>query len=202
MKAIVITIIFLSSLIANAQIVDFDNFSEERMNRVMFEEMNKYVKRIHHGDSLIWSAVVQKDVMTDNYNFMKTNSGKDLMKLHNPKWLGRNWNDLPDTIRTKIISEMNTTYRQSDFLKANKLENSEDYSAFTYTEILHSITFSGSYPAITYQEIARGAIKGWNNSPPHALYMNANYKNAVITGVATFFDKKKKTITISFVHVS
>ena len=124
------------------------------------------------------------------------------MKLHNPKWLGRPWNDLPDTIRTKIIDEMKTRYPQSGFLKKNKLENYEGYSAFTYTEILHSITFSGSYPSITYQEIARRAIKGWNNSPPHALYMNANYKNAVIVGVATVFDKKSKTIIISFVHVS
>lgn len=202
MKAIVITIILLSSLIANAQIVDFDNFSEERMNRVMFDEMNKYVKRLHHGDSIIWSSVVQEDVMSDNYNFMKNNSGQNLMKLHNPKWLGRGWNDLPDTIRTKTITEMKTKYPQSEFLKANKLENFDVYSAFTYTEILHSITFSGSYPAITYQEIAIGAIRGWNNSPPHALYMNANYKNAVITGVATFFDRKRKTIIISFVHVS
>jgi hypothetical protein len=172
------------------------------MNEVMFSEMNNYVKKIHHGDSLIWSSVVQKEVMSDNYNFIKSNSGQNLMKLHNPKWLGRDWNDLPDTIRTKIITEMKTKYPQSEFLKANKLENYDVYSAFTYTEILHSITFSGNYPAITYQQIARTSITDWNNSPPHAMYMNANYKNVVIVGVATYYNKKTRTIFISFVHVS
>jgi len=202
MKQFLILIFLLSAINSNAQVIDFNNFDESLMNKVMFDEMNSYVKRIHKGDSLIWSVVIQKDVMTDNYNFMKTNSGKDLMKLHNPKWLGRGWNDLPDTIRVKIIKEMTTKYPQSKFLRANKLENFDVYSAFTYTEILHSITYSGAFPQITYQDVARGAIKAWNNSPPHALYMNANYKNAVITGVATFFDRKRKTIYISFVHVS
>ena len=202
MKQLLTFFLMLLSLESEAQVIDFDNFSEEKMNEVMFMEMNNYVKKIHKGDSLIWSSVVQKDVMSDNYNFMKSNSSQNLMKLHNPRWLGRPWNDLPDTIRTKIITEMKTKYPQSEFLKGNKLENYEDYAAFTYTEILHSITFSGGYPAITYQEIARGAINGWNNSPPHATYMNANYKNIVIVGVATFFNLKRRTIIISFVHVS
>lgn len=198
---LIFLLIFFSSVI-EAQIIDFNSFSEERMNEVMFDEMNKYVKSIHKGDSLIWSSVVQKDVMSDNYNFIKNNSGQNLMKLHNPKWLGKDWNDLPDTIRTKIIIEMKSKYPRSEFLNSKKLNGFDDYSAFTYTEILHSITFSGHYPTITYQDIARGAIKGWNNSPPHALYMNANYKNKALVGVATYFDKRKKTIIISFVHVS
>lgn len=202
MKRLLLLLYLLSAIISNAQVIDFNNFDESLMNQVMFDEMNSYVKRIHKGDSLIWSAVIQKDVMTDNYNFMKNNSGRDLMKLHNPKWLGRGWNDLPDTIRVKIIEEMTTKYPQSEFLKANKLENFDVYSAFSYTEILHSISYSGNNTQITYQDVAKGAIKAWNNSPPHAMYMNANYKNAVITGVATFFDKKRKITFISFVHVS
>ena len=202
MKRLLLLLYLLSAIISNAQVIDFNNFDESLMNQVMFDEMNKYVKKIHNGDSLIWSSVVQKDVMSDNYNFMKSNSSLHLMKLHNPKWLGRGWNDLPDTIRVKIIEEMTTKYPQSEFLKANKLENFDVYSAFSYTEILHSISYSGNNPQITYQDVAKGAIKAWNNSPPHAMYMNANYKNAVITGVATFFDRKRKTITISFVHVS
>ncbi len=202
MKQYLTFLLIIFSSVVESQIIDFNSFSEERMNEVMFNEMNKYVKSIHNEDSLIWSSVVQQDVMADNYNFIRSNSSNNLMKLHNPKWLGRDWNDLPDTVRTKIITEMEIKFPQSEFLKKNKLENYEGYSAFTYTEILHSITFSGSYPSITYQEIARRAIKGWNNSPPHALYMNANYKNGVIVGVATVFDKKSKTIIISFVHVS
>lgn len=201
MKAIVITIILLSSLIANAQIVDFDNFSEERMNRVMFDEMNKYVKRIHHGDSLIWSSVVQQDIMTDNYNFIRNNKYQALQKLHNQKWLGRPWNDLPDTIRVKIIEEM-SKYPDSTFIKNKYFKEYKTYLEFTYTEILRLIRYGSPYPTVTYQDIARQCITDWNQSPPHAMYMNANYKNAVIVGVATYFNKKGRTIFISFVHVS
>lgn len=202
MRRLLILIFLISSIISNAQVIDFNSFSEERMNEVLFTEMNKYVKSIHKGDSIIWSSVVQKDVMSDNYNFIKMNSGKNLIKLHNPRWLGRPWNDLPDTIRTKIIDEMNTRYPQSEFLRVKKLENFDVYIAFTYTEILHSRTFWGNFPNLTYQYIAKVAIKAWNNSPPLALYMNANYKNAVIVGVATYYDKRTKTIFLSFVHVS
>lgn len=202
MKHALTFLILFVPFLSYSQVIDFDNFSEDRMNAVMFDEMNKYVKSIHNGDSLIWSSVVQNEVMSDNYNFLKRNSSQPLSKLHNPKWLSRDWNEVPDTIRTKIITEMVTKYPQSEFLKKKEFKGFGGYLAFTYTEILHSIRFSGNYPTITYQEIARGAIKGWNNSPPHAMYMNANYKNGVIVGVTTIFDKLRKTIIISFVHVS
>ena len=144
MKQSLTFILILFSLATEAQVIDFNNFSEERMNEVMFSEMNSYVKKIHNGDSLIWSSVVQKDVMSDNYNFIKSNSGQNLMKLHNPKWLGRDWNDLPDTIRVKIINEMTIKYPQSEFLKAKKLEIGEGYLPMTYTEIL---TCNTCFPA-------------------------------------------------------
>jgi hypothetical protein len=201
MKGIIITIILLSSLIANAQIIDFNNFSEERMNQVMFDEMNKYVKRLHHGDSLIWSAVVQQDIMNDNYNFIRNNRYLPLQKLHNQKWLGRPWNDLPDTIRAKIIDEM-SKYPDSTFIKRKYFKEYKTYLAFTYTEILKSFTYGSPYPTLSYQDIAQRCITDWNQSPAHATYMNANYKNVVIVGVATYFNKKGRTIFISFVHVS
>jgi hypothetical protein len=51
-----ITILFLfCSLIINAQSIDFNNFCEKTMNNVMFDEMNKYVKELHNGDSLTLS---------------------------------------------------------------------------------------------------------------------------------------------------
>ena len=83
MKRIILIITLLFSIASNAQIVDFNNFSEETMKMVMFEEMNKYVKRIHHGDSLFWSAVVQQYIMTDNYKFIRDNSYLPLQKRHN-----------------------------------------------------------------------------------------------------------------------
>lgn len=202
MKHIIIIITLLSSIVSNAQIVDFNNFSEETMNMVMFDEMNKYVKRIHHGDSLIWSTVVQQDVMTDNYNYLRNNSYLPLQKLHNPKWLTRPWNDLPDTIKVKIIDDMSSKYPDSTFIKSKYYKEYKTYLAFTYTEILRLIRYGSPYPTVTYQDIARQCITDWNQSPPHAMYMNANYKNAVIVGVATYFNKKGRTIFISFVHVS
>ena len=148
MKHITIIITLLSTIISNAKIIDFNNFSEERMNQVMFDEMNKYVKRLHHGDSLIWSAVVQKDIMTDNYNFIRNNRYLPLQKLHNQKWLGRPWNDLPDTIRVKIIDEM-SKYPDSTFIKSKYFKEYKTYLAFTYTEILKSFTYQPlSHPFI------------------------------------------------------
>jgi len=184
------SILFLVySLLINAQVIDINNFSEDTMNQVMFDEMNKYVKKIHNGDSLVWSNVIQKDIMTDNYNFIKRNYYKDINKLHNPKWLDRPWNDLPDTIKIKIIDES----------QGSQIWNKKEYVIFTYTEIL-----AGPFPVrnYTYQKIAQECIINWNKSPGHALYMNANYENKVIVGVTSYYDKKRRMVYISFVYVS
>lgn len=181
------SILFLVySLLINAQVIDINNFSEDTMNQVMFDEMNKYVKKIHNGDSLIWSNVIQKDIMTDNYNFIKNNNNKlPFQKLHNPKWLGRPWNDLPDTIKIKIINTL-----------------PKEYAIFTYTEILAGKSFTIQDGNYTYQKIAQECIINWNKSPGHALYMNANYENKVIVGVTSYYDKKRRMVYISFVYVS
>jgi hypothetical protein len=181
--------------------VDFDGFSEKRMNETMFDQMNKYVKSLHCGDSLIWSSVVQKDIMTDNYNFIKNNDSLLIHFLHNPKWLGKGFNDLPDTIKTKIVNEM-SKYPDLAFLKANQLKNTLIYLSFSYTEILGSITFSNEKASFTYESLACMLIREWNESPSHAMYMNADYKNKVIVGVISYYNKEKKTIFVSFVYVS
>jgi len=144
---------------------------------------------------------VQQDVMTDNYNFMKNNRYLPLQKLHNQKWLGRPWNDLPDTIRVKIIDEM-SKYPDSTFIKNKYFKKYKIYLAFTYTEILKCFYYGSPYPTVSYQDVARRCITDWNYSPPHATYMNANYMNKVLVGVTTYFNKKTRKLFVSFVHVS
>lgn len=200
MNRLLIIISLFSSVIINAQTIDWDNFSEARMNEVMLNEMNKYVKKIHHGDSLILSSVVQEQIMPRNYNYIKNHRYYKLEYAHNKEWLARPLNDLPDTLKVKIISEMSTKYHDSNFLKGHWNEEYKTYLVFTYIENLECISY-GYHLYPTYQQVATEMIKGWNASPPHSEYMNANYQNQVIVGVTTYFDRNDKTIFISFVYV-
>lgn len=163
----------------------------------MFHEMNHYVKLTHGGDSLIWSGVVQSDIMSRNYNLIKTNHHRPLATIHNPEWINDDVNSLPDTLKNKIIQEnANPQFLESIFLKCCDV-----YAQMSYMEILQSSSYP-STPQITYQEIARGFISNWNSSPAHAGYMNANYRSKVLCGVSTFYNISTRTIFISFVYVS
>ena len=193
MKKRLIILFILISIGANAQLIDWNNFDEQTMNDVMFVTMNTYVKKIHNGDSLILSSVIQKDIMADNYNFFKSN--KSLL-IHNPKWSNRLYNDLPDTIRIKIINEnINPKY-----LKSKWMEKYKYYYPFSYTEIIEKCIFD-NINSYTYQWIAQYFIDGWNKSPAHAMLMNGDYQNEVIVGVATYYNKNERAIYISFVYV-
>jgi hypothetical protein len=228
----------LFSSVLNAQIIDWTNFSEERMNTVMFFEMNKYVKSLdridsvkispidpkskyrtidwrdigksdrqlilegakwHRGDSLILSSVVQQDIMARNLNFIRNNHTLPIYCLHNMEWKipGRG-NDLNDTLRAKIIKEN----ANPNLLKNKLMAEFNCYGLFTYTEILECASYQGSEEDNTYQGVAIQFIQGWNSSPSHAGWMNANYQNKVIVGVATYYDYETKTIYVSFVHIS
>lgn len=196
MKKLCIILFLFSLSEIKAQVIqpiDFNDFNEKKMNEVMFDQMNKYVKAVHCGDSLIWSSVVQKDVMTDNYNFIKNNDTLPLAQLHNQKWLGRDFNDLPDTIKTKIINEILKS-PNSIFLDSNRY--------FTYTEILGCISLVNNKYSFTYEGIAYMLIREWNNSPSHTININANYKNKVIVGVTSYYNKKRRILFVSFVHIS
>jgi hypothetical protein len=191
---IILCLFSLSEIKAQViQPIQFNNFNEKKMNEAMFDQMNKYVKALHCGDSLIWSPAVQKDVMTDNYNFIKNNDTLPLTQLHNQKWIGRDFNDLPDTIKTKIINEMLKS-PNSAFLDSNRY--------FTYTEILGCISLINDKYSFTYEGLACTLIKAWNDSPSHTININANYKNKVIVGVTSYYNKKRRTLFVSFVHIS
>lgn len=57
MKKLVFLLLLFTSMVINAQVVDFSHFSKKTMNEVMFSEMNKYVKGINHGDSLTQTSL-------------------------------------------------------------------------------------------------------------------------------------------------
>jgi hypothetical protein len=154
------------------------------------------------GDSLIHSMVIQNQIMPRNRNFIKKNSFRPLDALrlsHNKEWLMPDrGNDLHDTLRAKIFEE----YANPKMLKGLWMEEFKVYGYLCYTEILVCSSFSYPEAGLTYQDIAIQFIDGWNTSPPHAGMMNANYRNKVICGVATYYHKESRTIFISFVHVS
>jgi hypothetical protein len=183
----------------NAQTIDWSNFDEQLMNEAMFSEMNQYVKKIHNGDSLVLSKVIQNQIMPRNYNLIKNNYNFPLHQLHNMEWLipGRG-NDLHDSLRTKIIEEN----ANPKLLESKWMPDFECYGLFCYTEILESVCYRGYETGHTYQDVAIHFIDGWNLSPPHAAWMNANYENEVIVGMTAYFDTETRTIFVSFVHVS
>jgi hypothetical protein len=241
MRNLLFVISLLSPFTLLSQTIDWKNFSEEKMNEVMFCEMNEYVKSLKRrdsvrinpenseskyraydwhdyskrdkqlmsegakwrtGDSLIHSMVIQNQIMPKNRNFIKKNSFRPLDALrlsHNKEWLMPDrGNDLHDTLRTKIIEEN----ANPKLLKGLWIEECKIYGYLCYTEILVCSSFRYPEEGMTYQDIAVQFIDGWNTSPAHSAIMNANYRNKVICGVATYFDKESRVVYVSFVHVS
>lgn len=191
--------------------IDFNNFSEKRMSDVLFVAMNDYQKKIHNGDSLIRSSLIERTISRDNYNYFKNNCEKppydDIMRLHNPRWYDidrdgnpdRIFNDLPDTIKVKVINEMKGTH----FLRANWDNHAESY-ILTYGEIIGEVSFE-KLPIdfkYTYTQIANDLIKSWNESKLHTNFLNGDYNNAVIVGSITYYHKKRRTVYVSFVYIS
>lgn len=190
MRNILFVLSLLSPFTLLSQTIDWNDFDEERMNEVMFIEMNGYVKMIHAGDSLIISSVVQSEIMPRNYALIKKNRLLPLDSLHlshNMEWQipGRG-NDLHDTLRAKIIQENACP----NLLKSKWMPDFKCYGLFCYTEILECASYERYGEGQTYQDIAIQFIQGWNDSPPHRGWMEADYHNKVIVGVCTFYDKE------------
>ena len=199
-KVILILTLLLFTSFVYSQVIDWDNIDERKMDTVMFNMMNNYVRSEKNGDSLIWSPVIQKEVMPRNYTYIKEHIGiplNSLYQYHNTEWVNNRGNDLPKDIREKIIEEnINPVYLSNESLKGFP----GVYGLFEYSEIL--ICIKGTQEGETYQNLAMFCIESWNSSPQHATIMNANYKNKVIVGVITLYDKKNSCMFISFVFVS
>ena len=197
MKVFLLILYSFLSIKIIGQPIDWSNFDEDKMNVAMFSEMNEYVKSIHNGDSLTLSKVIQENIMPRNYYLIKNYHHLPLRSLHNQEWINEDANALPDTLKKKIIEEN----ANPKLLKSIFLEDFDSYAQLFYMEILQGSSYPGKYD-ITYQEVAREFIRNWNTSPPHAAYMNANYRSKVIVGITAFFHKEARMIYISFVYVS
>ena len=190
-------------MFVGAQDIEWDSFNERKMDTVMFNVMNSYFdykddSTFNNSNYIIWSPVVQKDLMSGNHNYIKVRSTNNIKSLHNMKWVKAT--GLPDSIKSKIIEEN----AHPGFLN-NQLFPYEvggvtktAYGTFNYSEILVSIPINRCG---TYQEFANHAIHSWNKSDSHAGIMNANYKNKVIVGTTTFYCKKTQRVIISFVYI-
>ena len=200
MKTRITLILLMFSTLISAQNINWDNFDERIMDTVMFNVMNNYVRSEKNGDSLMWSSVIQKEVMPRNYTYIMKHIGTPLDSLylyHNTEWTNNRGNDIPKDIREKIIKEnVNPIFLSNEELKGFP----GVYGLFEYSEIL--ICIKGTQEGETYQNLAMYCIESWNKSPNHSMIMNANYKNKVIVGVITLYDKKNSCMFISFVFVS
>ncbi len=177
------------------------------MDTVMFNVMNSYFDYkddsiFNNSDYIVWSSVVQKDVMPSNYDVIRSGTHIDIHSLHNTKWISAT--GLPDGLKNEIIEEgVNPIFlnAQKYTYKVDREGNTaESYGTFDYIEILISVPRNTCQ---TYQEIANHSIHSWNGSKEgHAEIMNANYKKKVIVGTTTFFCKKTQRVFISFVYIS
>jgi hypothetical protein len=104
---------------------------------------------------------------------------------------------MSDTIKSKIINELSSKYGNSAFLQ-HKCQNN-DTLEFIYSDILAECSIPSE---CTYQKLANHIINLWKGSPRHAWIMNLNYDNKVIVGVTSYYDKKRKMVFVSFVHIS
>lgn len=190
------------SITVEGQVIDWNNFDERKMDTVMFNVMNSYVDYRHPGDYLVWSPVLQKEVMQSNYDFIKSRRLQEIHSLHNNKWV--NPEGLPPDIKNKIIEEgINPIFldgQKYTYEIDSEGNTAEAYGTFDYTEILVSIP---AYSCDTYQELANHAIHSWNRSTEgHAGIMNANYRKKVIVGTIAFYSKGSRRVFISFVYIS
>jgi hypothetical protein len=199
MKTYVTYILLMFSTLISAQNIDWNDFNERKMDTAIFNEMNAYVRTERSGDSIVWSPVVQSEIMTTNYDLIKSHPKLELHSLHNTRWASVE--GLPEDLKNKIIEEnVNPNFLRSQEIEYNSGGKTfRSYGTFDYCEILVSIPKSYF---ITYQEIAKHAINSWNKSEGHAGIMNANYKNKVIVGAITFYHKETQRVFISFVYVS
>ena len=199
-KSIFILVVLSSSLFMFGQQISWDNFNERAMDTVMFNVMNSYLNFMDK-DPVVWSPVVQKEILTSNYELISNNPQMDLRSLHNQTWPSSM--GLPDDLKDKIIEEnVNPAFLdgQKYSYEIDKEGNTEEaYGTFDYGEILVSIP---TEQFSTYQEIANHAIHSWNNSNSHSGIMNANYNKKVIVGTITFYHKSSQRVFISFVYIS
>lgn len=155
MKTINLILLFLITLTSNSQVVDYKNFDNKLLEKLVFEEINKY------RDSLGVDRVMWSNVM---YNYVTTKQTKIVSKgdrLFHPNL------DLVATDEFKILVS-----KESEKLTGIKSFNSGTADSFyNLTEIGGLISVRN----ITYQQLAKLIVGLWDGSYLHKCIMKGKY---------------------------
>jgi hypothetical protein len=147
MKQLIILITSLLTFSVNAQDIDYNNFDNKLLERLVFEELNKYRDSLGVVD-LLWSDVMYKNITCKQTEILSNGSA-----LYHP--------DLDvlftDEFRTSLSKE-------SEKLTGVKSKyNCGPFSVITLSEN----GFSWTLEEVTYKELAKIAIAAWDRSYMH-----------------------------------
>lgn len=147
MKQLIILITSLFSLSVTAQDIDYNNFDNKLLERLVFEELNKYRDSLGIVD-LLWSDVMYKSVTCKQTAILQKGSA-----LYHPG------------LDVLFTDEFRTTLaKESEKLTGIKsYNNCNPYAVTILTENIVSLTLED----VTYKEMAKIAIMCWDSSQMH-----------------------------------
>jgi hypothetical protein len=155
MKKIAILLFSLFTFSVNAQVIDYNNFDNKLLERLVFEELNRYRDSLGVID-LLWSEVMYKKISCKQTSILAKGSS-----LYHPGLDSL----FTDEFRTSVSKE-------SQKLTGIKSKyNCEPSSVTTLSEN----GFSTDLEKVTYQQMAKIAIMCWDKSPLHKCNQKWNY---------------------------
>jgi hypothetical protein len=187
MKQLIILITSLLTFSVNAQDIDYNNFDNKLLERLVFEELNKYRDSLGVVD-LLWSDVMYKNVTCKQTEILAKGSS-----LYHP-----NLDVLfTDEFRTSLSKE------------SQKLTGIESYNNCSPKSVLSLSEngFSWDLVDVTYQEMAKTAIVSWDRSVMHKCNQKYSYlvkgggKGFVSISARLNNSKTKIFITCNFTKV-
>jgi len=187
MKQLLILITSLLTLSVTAQDIDYNNFDNKLLERLVFEELNKYRDSLGVVD-LLWSDVMYKNVTCKQTEILAKGSS-----LYHPNLVPL----LTDEVRTSISKE-------SEKLTGVKSLLSGTPSAVS---IMRENGYSTSIKdGKTYQQLAKRAVIAWDQSFLHkctqkAVYIRDGGKGLVSVSARMNNSKTKIFIFCNFTYV-
>jgi len=155
MKQLIILITSLLTFSVNAQDIDYNNFDNKLLERLVFEELNKYRDSLGVVD-LLWSDVMYKNVTCKQTEILAKGSS-----LYHP-----NLDVLfTDEFRTSLSKE------------SQKLTGIESYNNCSPKSVLSLSEngFSSDLYDVTYQNLAKSSIIAWDHSIMHKCNQKHTY---------------------------
>lgn len=160
MRKLVIIICLLPSILIEAQVVDFNKSSEEKMNKVIFNKMNDYIIS-KGGYPLTLSTVSQKEI----YRYIKRNNDKLTI----------------DSLISKINSEILKEYKTKSSMSVGILNGISCDGIKTYQDIADKcITDWKNSPSDSFFMIGWGKVGGvttFYNKKNKIVYISFVYSN-------------------------